>query len=567
MQYSKVILCVGFLAVGIHLALAGYGGQTCTIPTSGNPGATTVCTGTANGFCLIDTFTTAGTPSLTSATTTGKCICYYGYSGAACGTVDPTATTTSSTSSSGTGNAIAALGLGLAAAWALSQGLGAGAGAGAGIHLALAAYGGQTCTIPTSGNPGATTVCTGTANGYCLIDTFTTAGSPSLTSATVTGKCICYYGYSGAACGTVDPTASTSSSSPTSKSAANTIATLGLLGAGAWALSQGLSSGGSQNALGLRHALAGYGGQTCTIPTSGNPGATTVCTGTANGFCLIDTFTTAGTPSLNSISTTGRCVCYQGYSGAACGTVDPTTSSTNTNAINAIGALAVGGVGAYVLANGLGSGGSQGPLGIEAGSPQAVQEALYIQQAFGGPGSGLGGLGGVGQQGYGGLGTGVGNSQMAKYYRVLLCLGVLVVGLRQTLAAYGGQSCTIPTSGNPGATTVCTGTANGFCLIDTFEATGSPVTTIATTGKCVCYYGYSGAACGTVDPVSTSSSTTSTSSASNAIAALGLGLAAAWALSQGLGAGASQNALGLGSGSPQSLQEALYIRQALGGAG
>ncbi|XP_062611778.1 uncharacterized protein LOC134273608, partial [Saccostrea cucullata] len=156
--------------------------------------------------------------------------------------------------------------------------------------------------------------------------------------------------------------------------------------------------------------------------------------------------------------------------------------------------------------------------------------------------------------------------QWGVYYEVLLCLGVLVVGLRPTLAAYGGQTCTIPTSGNPGATTVCTGTANGFCLLDTFTVTGNPVTQIARTGKCVCYYGYSGPACATVDPVSTSSSSTSSSSGtSNAIIALGLGLAAAWALSQGLGAGASQNALGIGNGSPQSAQEALYIRQALSG--
>ncbi|XP_062576630.1 uncharacterized protein LOC134238513 isoform X2 [Saccostrea cucullata] len=131
MYNSKIVLCLGFLAVGIRLALAALGGGSCTIPTAGNPGASTVCTGTANGFCLIDTFTTAGNP-LSSATTTGVCVCYYGYTGSTCGTVDSTATTTSS---SGAGNAIAALGLGLAAAWALSQGLGSGAGASSGSFL------------------------------------------------------------------------------------------------------------------------------------------------------------------------------------------------------------------------------------------------------------------------------------------------------------------------------------------------------------------------------------------------------------------------------------------------
>ncbi|XP_062576616.1 uncharacterized protein LOC134238505 [Saccostrea cucullata] len=150
--------------------------------------------------------------------------------------------------------------------------------------------------------------------------------------------------------------------------------------------------------------------------------------------------------------------------------------------------------------------------------------------------------------------------------KVIICLGLLAVGFRQALAAYGGGTCTIPQAGSPGATTVCTGTANGFCLVDTFTTAGAPqLTSAVAAGRCVCYYGYTGTNCQTVDSTATTSSTTSSTGTGNAIAALGLGLAAAWALSQGLGGG--QNALGIGSGSAQSAREAYYLQQAMGGGG
>ncbi|XP_062576606.1 uncharacterized protein LOC134238496 [Saccostrea cucullata] len=141
---------------------------------------------------------------------------------------------------------------------------------------------------------------------------------------------------------------------------------------------------------------------------------------------------------------------------------------------------------------------------------------------------------------------------------------LIIPGFRQALAAYGGGTCTIPQAGSPGATTVCTGTANGFCLIDTFTTAGAPqLTSAVAAGRCVCYYGYSGTSCGTVDPSATSSTSASSSNAVNTIATLGLLGAGAWALSQGLGSGGSQNALGIGSGSAQSAEEALYLRQAM----
>ncbi|XP_048746087.2 uncharacterized protein LOC125658742 [Ostrea edulis] len=142
------------------------------------------------------------------------------------------------------------------------------------------------------------------------------------------------------------------------------------------------------------------------------------------------------------------------------------------------------------------------------------------------------------------------------HFKVLMCLGFLAVGVRQALCALGGQACTIPSSGNPGASTLCTGTANGFCLIDTLTVTGSPVSAVASTGVCVCYYGYSGPACATYSDPSASSSNTS-----NALGALALGGIGAYFLSQ-LGGGGSQTPLGIGAG-PQAAQDALYLQQSV----
>nr|XP_022340330.1 uncharacterized protein LOC111134984 [Crassostrea virginica]XP_022340331.1 uncharacterized protein LOC111134984 [Crassostrea virginica] len=135
--------------------------------------------------------------------------------------------------------------------------------------------------------------------------------------------------------------------------------------------------------LGLVCLLAGYadaigvlGGGTCTIPAVGtDPGASGTCTGTANGFCLINHLTVTGTP-VTAVNYDGVCVCYSGYSGSQCATA---TSSSSTGLTNAVGAVALGGLGAYVLSQ-LGPG--QTALGIGPG-PQAAQEAFYIQQATG----------------------------------------------------------------------------------------------------------------------------------------------------------------------------------------
>nr|XP_011425680.1 uncharacterized protein LOC105327082 isoform X2 [Crassostrea gigas] len=142
--------------------------------------------------------------------------------------------------------------------------------------------------------------------------------------------------------------------------------------------------------------------------------------------------------------------------------------------------------------------------------------------------------------------------------KVLLCVVCLTIGFRKAQAALGGGTCTIPTvGGGPGATTVCTAAANGFCLIDHLTITGA-VTGVTYDSVCVCYYGYSGPQCATAD--STTTSTTSSSSNTNsAVAALALGGLGAYFLSQ-LGQG--QSALGTGYGADTNAQEALYLQQA-----
>ena len=72
----------------------------------------------------------------------------------------------------------------------------------------------------------------------------------------------------------------------------------------------------------------------------------------------------------------------------------------------------------------------------------------------------------------------------------------VMTGFHEAQAAFGGGTCTIPTVGtNPGASGTCTGTANGFCLLNHLTVTGSPVTAVNFDGVCICYTGYSGSLC------------------------------------------------------------------------
>ena len=72
----------------------------------------------------------------------------------------------------------------------------------------------------------------------------------------------------------------------------------------------------------------------------------------------------------------------------------------------------------------------------------------------------------------------------------------LFIGYADAIGVLGGGTCTIPAVGtNPGASGTCTGTANGFCLLNHLTVTGSPVTAVDYDGVCVCYSGYSGSQC------------------------------------------------------------------------
>ncbi|XP_011419702.3 uncharacterized protein [Magallana gigas] len=128
-------------------------------------------------------------------------------------------------------------------------------------------------------------------------------------------------------------------------------------------------------AVGFQAAQAALGGGACTIPAVGaGPGASTVCTAAANGFCLIDHLTVTG--AVTGVTYDSVCVCYTGYSGPQCATATPTTTTTTTTSNNnAITALVLGGLGAYLLSQS-----GQGGYGAETGA-QAAQEALYLQQA------------------------------------------------------------------------------------------------------------------------------------------------------------------------------------------
>nr|XP_022340340.1 uncharacterized protein LOC111134991 [Crassostrea virginica] len=96
-------------------------------------------------------------------------------------------------------------------------------------RVSEAALGGGKCTIPNSGSPGASTICTAGENGFCLIDHLTVTGNNPVTSVTVDGVCVCHYGYSGPQCATRVDTSKSGSGSQTTTFAALTLGALGAL--------------------------------------------------------------------------------------------------------------------------------------------------------------------------------------------------------------------------------------------------------------------------------------------------------------------------------------------------
>ncbi|XP_061171838.1 uncharacterized protein LOC133181336 [Saccostrea echinata] len=131
---------------------------------------------------------------------------------------------------------------------------------------------------------------------------------------------------------------------------------------------------------------------------------------------------------------------------------------------------------------------------------------------------------------------------------VVACLMALC--LQNAMAqSYAGGACDFSTSG----VAACTSTSNGFCALDTFTTTGSPLTAAAATGKCICYAGYSGSTCGTF----TTTSTSTTATTNNALGILAVGALAAYFLS-----GAGSSGSGLGGNGDLTGTDLLYLQQA-----
>nr|XP_022340336.1 uncharacterized protein LOC111134987 [Crassostrea virginica] len=102
-----------------------------------------------------------------------------------------------------------------------------------------------------------------------------------------------------------------------------------------------------------------FGGGKCTIPGTA-PGGTTKCTSQNNGWCMIESIAVG-----NKVGTVnGVCVCYEGYSGTMCQTpTSDLSGGTGRGTTNAVGALALGGIAAYVLSQ-LAAGASGGVLAL-----------------------------------------------------------------------------------------------------------------------------------------------------------------------------------------------------------
>ncbi|XP_048746697.1 uncharacterized protein LOC125659154 isoform X2 [Ostrea edulis] len=134
-------------------------------------------------------------------------------------------------------------------------------------------------------------------------------------------------------------------------------------------------------------------------------------------------------------------------------------------------------------------------------------------------------------------------------FQIAIVACFMTVCLQNAMAqVYGGGTCAFSTSG----VAACTSTANGFCALDTIVVTGSPVTAVTTTGKCVCYAGYSGTLCGTY-------TSTTTASTNNALGVLAVGALAAYFLS---GAGNAGSSTGLGGNGDLTGTDLLYLQQA-----
>lgn len=100
----------------------------------------------------------------------------------------------------------------------------------------------------------------------------------------------------------------------------------------------------------FRKSHAALGGDKCDIPAVGSgPGASSTCTSTENGFCLLDHLTVTGNSPVTAVQFDGKCVCYYGYSGPKCATKTPTTSNSKSNTGTLLSAAALSALAAYYL--------------------------------------------------------------------------------------------------------------------------------------------------------------------------------------------------------------------------